>query len=145
MRSALLVSFVVTTALLPCSSTTTIGVPLTPWMLKVVICISGNARPIPSPSRTGRPRRAAAMKVNKELTPPTSYAISASADFPMNRSRCSSAQSCSRPFGSFSSEMTGAPMPPTAMTVAESARSLRSINSTSPNSDSARFATNEPT
>jgi hypothetical protein len=47
------------------------------WMANDVICASGNARPMQSPSTTGRPSRAAAMKGWIELPPPISSDMTA--------------------------------------------------------------------
>ena len=47
------------------------------WMAKLVICASGNARPMQSASTTGRSIRAAAMKGWMELPPPISSDITA--------------------------------------------------------------------
>ena len=63
--------------LLPFSSTSAIGVAFIPPMVNVTICNSGNARPMPSTSTIGIPRRAAAAMGSIELTPPASMGMKA--------------------------------------------------------------------
>ena len=63
--------------LLPFSSTSAIGVALIPPMVKVTICNSGKARPMPSTSTIGIFSRAAAAMGSMELTPPASMGIKA--------------------------------------------------------------------
>ena len=63
--------------LLPFSSVRAMGVALTPPMVKVTICSSGKARPMPSQSTMGRPRRAAAAMGSMEFTPPASMGMTA--------------------------------------------------------------------
>ena len=62
---------------LPFSSTRAIGVAEPPPMVKVTICSSGNARPMPSTSTSGRPSRAAAAMGSIEFTPPASMGMKA--------------------------------------------------------------------
>ena len=64
-------------ALLPFSSTRAMGVADTPPMVKVTICSSGKARPIPSASTRGSPSLAAAAMGSMEFTPPASMGIKA--------------------------------------------------------------------
>ena len=61
--------------LLPFSSVRAMGVAETPPMVKVTICSSGKARPMPSQSTMGRLRRAAAAMGSMELTPPASIGM----------------------------------------------------------------------
>ena len=63
---------------LPFSSVRAMGVVLMPPMVKVTICSSGKARPMPSASTSGRPRRAAAAMGSMELRPPASAGMMAS-------------------------------------------------------------------
>ena len=63
--------------LFPFSSVSAMGVALTPPMVKVTICSSGKARPMPSQSTIGRPRRAAAAMGSMEFTPPASMGMTA--------------------------------------------------------------------
>jgi hypothetical protein len=67
---------------LPYSSAMTIGPAGTPKMWYVVICNCGNARPMPSPSTTGNPQRAASTSGSSALTPPISAHSSAFASLP---------------------------------------------------------------
>ena len=67
---------------LPFSSMKIIGLALWPPMVNVTIWISGNARPMPSTSTMGRPRRAAAAIGSMEFTPPASIGMTAVAFFP---------------------------------------------------------------
>ena len=62
---------------LPFSSTRAMGVAEPPPMVKVTICSSGKARPMPSTSTRGRPSRAAAAMGSMELTPPASMGMKA--------------------------------------------------------------------
>ena len=66
-------------ALSPYSLVTTIGEPRTPMTLKVSICNSGKARPMPSASITGRPVSAPTTSGIVELMPPHSIGIVANA------------------------------------------------------------------
>ncbi len=57
---------------LPFSSMKAMGLALAPPMAKVAICSSGKARPMPSASTMGMPRRAAQAMGSMEFTPPAS-------------------------------------------------------------------------
>ena len=74
MRSSHLSSIARTVTVLPFSSAMTAGCPFTPLMPSVVICSSGNARPMRSQSTTGMRRVAARMNGMVEFTPPASTA-----------------------------------------------------------------------
>ena len=63
--------------LFPFSSVSAMGVALMPPMVKVTICNSGNARPMPSQSTRGSPSRAQAAMGSMELTPPASMGMKA--------------------------------------------------------------------
>ena len=63
--------------MLPFSSMKSMGLADTPPMVNVTIWISGNARPMPSTSTMGRPRRAAAAMGSMEFTPPASIGMMA--------------------------------------------------------------------
>ena len=65
------------TQLLPFSSTRAMGVAFMPPMVKVTICSSGKALPMPSTSTMGIPSRAAAAMGSMELTPPASMGMKA--------------------------------------------------------------------
>ena len=62
---------------LPFSSMNAMGVADAPPMVNVTICSSGNARPMPSTSTMGMPRRAAAAMGSMEFTPPASMGMTA--------------------------------------------------------------------
>ena len=62
---------------LPFSSVRAMGVADTPPMVKVTICSSGKARPMPSTSTRGSPSRAAAAMGSMEFTPPASMGMKA--------------------------------------------------------------------
>ena len=59
----------------PYSLVTTMGEPGTPSTLKVSICSSGKARPMPSASTTGRPVSAPTTSGMVELMPPHSIGM----------------------------------------------------------------------
>ena len=63
--------------LLPFSSVSAMGVALMPPMVKVTICSSGKARPMPSTSTRGSPSLAAAAMGSMEFTPPASMGMKA--------------------------------------------------------------------
>ena len=65
------------TTLLPFSSQQTMGEALTPPMLKETMGISGKARPMPSASTRGSPRRAAVYTGIVEFRPPASIGSTA--------------------------------------------------------------------
>ena len=67
-----------TTTALSRTSARVSGYIVRSWIAKLVICASGNARPMQSASTTGRPSTAAAMKGWSELPPPISRDMTAS-------------------------------------------------------------------
>ncbi len=82
---------------LPRSSVSTDGDTLTPAISIVTCGTSGNARPIPSASTTGRPRWAAQLIGCMPFAPPISAAISAATRPPRTRSSPSRSQRPSSP------------------------------------------------
>ena len=117
---------------LPLSSHSTIGVADTPHSVKVTICNSGKARPMPSPSTSGRPLLAATTKGVVEFTPPASPHSTASILRPITFSSAVKAFMSSSPCGSFSVITVGAPIMQTGTTSASSASSPTSTSLTGP-------------
>ena len=71
-------STVLSTSALPFSSAIAIGQAWMPNMVMETICNSGKARPMPSASTRGMPRRAATVKGVVEFSPPASIDMVAS-------------------------------------------------------------------
>ena len=112
---------------LPRLSARAMGLAGTPPMAKVSICSSGKARPIPSPSTTGRPSCRPQMSGFSALDPPISPIRSAASGAPVCASNPRMAQMNSSPCSSFSLPTVGAPMAPMEQTKPSSGTSSASI------------------
>ncbi len=100
------------------------------WIAKLVICASGNARPMQSASTTGRRSRAAAMKGCREFPPPISSDMMARKRRPITSSIMRTAWAMVRGSVSRSCPTSGAPMLDTTATRSSSSRSAGSISET---------------
>ena len=130
---------------LPFSSVRAMGVALMPPMVKVTICSSGKARPMPSTSTSGRPSRAAAAMGSMEFTPPASMGMKAYIFLPKKRETISYSLWYSSPPMAFSARTVGAPIMAMGTTSASSGTSSGSSSVTSPQSRTAPMATSLPT
>ena len=113
-------------------------------MVNVTICSSGKARPIPSASTSGMPRRAAAAIGNIELTPPASIGIVAYIFLPEYCSTKSNRRSKSSLPPPFSVITVGAPIMAHGAMNASSGTSSGSISVTGPHSLTACMAIRRP-
>ena len=116
----------------PRSSTTTAGPAGMPARCIVTCWTSGNARPMPSASSTGRRMRAAHVKGTMPLEPPISAHMRALTGAPLKRSTSSRRYSPSAPDESFSMVTVGAPRKPQDMTTLSAGRSSKVTSSTGP-------------
>ena len=117
---------------LPFSSTSDIGVAATPSSVGSIICSSGNARPIASPSMSGSPARAAAAIGIIELIPPASMHATWVGARPSASASAAIARAGSSPAGIFSTMTAGAPIMPTGRTNASSGTASSATTSTGP-------------
>ena len=117
---------------LPRSSVITAGLGEIPARCMATIGTSGKARPMPSPSSTGRPICAAQHTGSRPLAPPISVDISALTLRPVTSSRYCRSRPPSSPFSIFSMLTVGAPIPPHGMISESSGSSSRSTRGTGP-------------
>ena len=125
------------TMTLPRSSVMTAGFGEMPAISIVTCGISGNARPMPSASTTGRPSLAAHTTGMTPFEPPISADISATTGRFHRVSTISRRRPPSSPLSIFSIETVGAPTPPHGMRRASSGSSSRSTSGTGPWSSTA--------
>ena len=114
--------------------TPTAGTPAS----SIAVCVMrGNARPMPSASTSGSPRRAAHPTGISPFAPPISDARSAMTGRPYASSTPSSTHRGSASAPIFSMPTTGAPTMPHGISSASAGRSATATRSTPPSSSSA--------